>query len=100
MSELKGSQRKHLRGLAHDLKPVVLIGKNGVAEMVLKSIDQALNDHELIKVKFIDFKDEKKTLAAKIAENCGSELAGLIGNVAIFYRQQKDPKKRKIQLPG
>lgn len=99
MPELKGSQRKYLRGLAHDLKPVVLIGKNGVAEMVLKSIDQALNDHELIKVKFIDFKDEKKTLAAKIAENCASEMVGLIGNVAIFYRQHTDAKKRKIQVP-
>lgn len=99
MSELKGFQRKHLRGLAHDLKPVVMIGKNGVAETVLKSIDQALNDHELIKVKFLDFKSEKKILAAKIAEHCGSELAGLIGNIAIFYRRHKDPEKRQVELP-
>lgn len=99
MPELKGATRKYLRGLAHHLKPLVLVGQKGVTETLIEAVDEALELHELIKLKFNDFKDEKKTLAKEIEEKTRSEMVGMIGNVAIFYRQQPDEEKRKIQLP-
>ncbi|PID57546.1 ribosome assembly RNA-binding protein YhbY [candidate division KSB3 bacterium] len=99
MPELTAARRKYLRGLAHQLKPLVLIGQKGVSKSLIEAVDDALELHELIKLKFNDFKDEKATLAKDIEANTHSEIVGMIGNVAIFYRQQPDRKKRKIQLP-
>ena len=99
MNPLSGTQRKYLRGLAHSLRPVIMVGKNGITTELIKAADEALSTHELIKVKFVDFKEDKKQLSQDIAEHTSSEAAGLIGNVAIFYRQQPDKEKRKITLP-
>jgi len=99
MDKLKGSQKKYLRSQAHHLKPLVIIGAKGLTEQLIGSVDLALKDHELIKVKFGEFKEEKKEISAQIAQVTKSELIGLIGNVAIFYRQQHDPEKRKIKIP-
>ncbi len=98
MTKLKGSQRRYLRGLANTMKPVVMIGKSGVNEQVLAAIDEALEVHELIKVRFQEFKEEKKELGKVIEEKCRCEMVGLIGHVAIFYRQNPDAEKRKIRL--
>ena len=99
MDKLKGSQKKCLRSQAHHLKPLVIIGAKGLTEQLIGSVDLALKDHELIKVKFGEFKEEKKEISAQIAQVTKSELIGLIGNVAIFYRQQQEPEKRKIKIP-
>lgn len=98
MDPLKGSQRKYLRGEAHHLKPLVLIGAKGVTDQLLGSVNQALKDHELIKIKFGEFKEAKKEISEEIAQATKSELVGLIGNVAILYRQNPDPEKRKIKM--
>jgi RNA-binding protein len=97
---LKGSQRTYLRGLAHGLRPVIQVGKNGITPELIKAVDEALEIHELIKVKFVDFKEARKTLSQEIGERTSSEAVGLIGNVAIFYREQPDEDKRKITLPS
>lgn len=99
MPTLKGSVRTYLRGLAHHLKPVVFVGQQGVTESFIQAVDQALEAHELIKVKFNSLKEEKKILSKEIEEKTQSEMVGLIGNIVIFYRQQPDETKRKIQLP-
>ncbi len=99
MNQLSGTQRKYLRGLAHKLRPVIQVGKNGISTELIKAVDEALNIHELIKVKFVDFKEDRKEFSQEIAERTSSETAGLIGNIAIFYRQQPDKEKRKITLP-
>jgi putative RNA-binding protein, YhbY family len=99
MEQLKGSQRKYLRSQAHHLKPLVLIGRNGINKQVIGSVDLALKDHELIKVKFGEFKDAKKEMSAEIAEASKSEVVGIIGNIAIFFRQHPEPEKRKIKIP-
>lgn len=99
MEQLKGSQRKYLRGEAHHLKPLVMIGTKGVTEQLLGSVDLALKDHELIKVKFGELKEAKKEIAAQIAQATESEVVGLIGNIAIFYRQHPQSEKRKIKIP-
>ena len=97
--KLKGSEKKYLRGLAHGLKPLVQVGKKGLTEELVASVDLALNDHELIKVRFLEFKGEKKALSEDMAKKTGSELAGLIGNIAVFFRPHPDPAKRRIRLP-
>jgi len=98
MEKLKGSAKKNLRSQAHHLKPVVMVGRNGVSEQLIASVDAALKDHELIKVKFLDFKDEKKEISGEIAVVTKSEVVGIIGNIAIFYRQHPQPEMRKIKL--
>ncbi len=101
MENLKGYQKKYLKGLAHGMKPLVFVGQKGISANVTKAVNASLETHELIKVKFLDFKekDQKKKIAAAIAKETASVLVGMIGHMAIFYRRQQDPEKRKIQVP-
>ena len=96
---LKGSARTYLRGLAHHLKPVVYLGKQGITENFIKSVNQALDAHELIKLKFNSYKEQRKTLAKEIEEKTYSEMVGLVGNIAIYYREHHDKEQRKIYIP-
>jgi len=98
---LKGFQKKYLRGLAHGLKPVVLVGQSGVTEQVLRELDEALSRQELVKIRFLSVKDrqEKSLCIRQIEERSGGEAAGVIGHTAILYRRHRDPEKRKIRLP-
>jgi len=102
MQPLTSSQAKYLRGLAHALSPVVFVGHKGITPAVLDSVREALATHELIKLRFIDFKDRhlKAGLAAEIEEQTDSRLAGQTGHTAIFYRRHPDPEKRRVSLPG
>ena len=99
MNELSSGHRKYLRSQAHHLRPVVMVGKHGVTDTLVQSVDEALEAHELIKLKFIEHKTEKPALCAEIGKKTRSHLAGIIGHVAIFYRQHPDQDKRKIMLP-
>jgi RNA-binding protein len=99
VEELSSSQRQWLRRLAHDLKPVAQVGKNGLTEHVVAAVDQALQGSELIKVKFLDYQDQRRQLAETLVEETGSELVAIIGNVAVLYRQHPDPERRTIALP-
>jgi RNA-binding protein len=99
MTTLKGFQKKHLKGLAHGLKPVVQIGKEGITEGIIRAVDEGLFQHELIKIKFTDFKEQKEALTNEIEIKTGSERIGMIGHTAILYRPQVDPEKRKIVIP-
>ena len=96
---MNNAQRQFLRREAHDLRPVVQIGKNGLTEQLYAALENELDAHELIKIKFMDFRDEKRELAEELAERTRSTLIGIIGNIAIVYREQADPEKRKIRLP-
>ena len=101
MQALKGYQKKFLKARAHGLKPVVFIGQKGLTATLIESIQQALERHELIKVKFIEFKDRQQKLstAEAVTAEVDCQLVGMIGHMVILYRQQSDPEKRKIQLP-
>ena len=101
MKKLTGSQAKYLRGLAHDLKPIIFVGQKGATDALMATTEQAFERHELIKVKFIDFKEkrQKKEIAEAIELNTGCRLAGMIGHVATFYRPHSNPEKRRIVLP-
>lgn len=99
MTELTGAQRKYLRGMAHYLKPLVQVGKNGLTDPVIESIDKVLDDHELVKVR-ISGGEDKRGMADEIAGRTRSAFVGMVGFVLTLYRQQADPEKRTINLPG
>lgn len=96
---LTSKQRSYLSGLAAKLDPVVHLGKLGTEDGFLKALDKALEDHELVKIRFIDFKDDRKNIAHELATELKAELVRVIGHTAVFYRQSKNPEKQHIKLP-
>ncbi len=94
---LSPSQKRYLRGLAHSLKPVILTGNKGVTPALLKEFSAALDQHELVKVKLGDDRDERKLHMAELGEGAKAELVLSIGRVACFYRRNEE--KPKLALP-
>ncbi len=97
MITLTPAQRQYLKGLAHPLSPVVIIGEKGLSEAVMKEIDRALKAHELIKIKAGS--DEKETRSQWMAEICqqlGASPVQQIGKILVIYKQAEKPA---IQLP-
>ncbi len=101
MNSLKGFQKRFLRGVAHSLKPLVFVGQKGFTQSLVDAMDNALDHHELVKVKFVEFKEKEKKLAlvGQIEKTVPCEMVGLVGHIATFFRQQTDPEKRRINLP-
>ena len=98
MIELTSKQRKYLEKEAHDLQPVVIVGGAGVTDGVIQMTENSLATHELIKVKFNEYKDEAKELTAEICEKCNATLVRVIGFTAILYREAEEEKNRKYKL--
>jgi len=95
---LNNKQNRFLRAQAHSLKPVVLIGSAGLTDSVVNEINQALHDHELIKVRVnADDRETKKEMIDTITTQTESFLVQSIGHIGIFYRRNK--KNPKIELP-
>ena len=99
MNNLSSSQRSYLRSQAHHLEQVVLIGKDGITDGTIESIDRVLEARELIKIKFREFKDEKLSLSEKITEMTNSQIVGVIGHTVIIFRQNPDSDKKQIHIP-
>jgi RNA-binding protein len=97
--ELSSKQRAYLRKLAHDLNPVVMVGKEGMNNNIVRATERALDEHELLKLRFVDHKQEKREMSRYLADECSAELVSVIGNVAILFRQARDPDRRRIKLP-
>ena len=92
-------EKKHLRRLGHNLKPVVTVAGNGLSENVNNEIARAINDHELIKIKLVaDDRDAKKTLAETICTTHNAQLVQSIGHVILVYRKAKTPDPRLSNL--
>ena len=98
MIELNSRQRKYLEKEAHDLQAVVIVGGAGVTDGVISMTDNSLAAHELIKIKFNEYKDEIKELTAEICEKCDATLVRIIGFTAILYREAEQPEDRKYKL--
>jgi RNA-binding protein len=95
---LTGKQRRHLRALGHELKPIVLVGKGGIDEGLVAALDQALADHELVKVKIGEGAGlERSEAADQLAEKTHSEVAQVLGYTVLLYRAHPDDPK--IELP-
>jgi len=83
---LTNAEKRDLKARAARLEPVVKLGHGGMSEGFLKSLDTALAQHGLVKMKFSDHKEERKALAPQIAAHTGSALVQQVGNVAVFFR--------------
>lgn len=94
---LSTKQKQFLKGLAHHLSPVVMLGANGLTEGVLAEIGNALNYHELIKVKISGAERETKQLIIDaIVRETQANAVQTIGHILVLYRPSDEPK---IQLP-
>ena len=95
---LTSSQIRYLRGLAHPLKPVLLLGGKGVTAGVLKELEQALDDHELIKVRLGGGdRTERAAELDKLVESSRAETVQTIGHIAVLFR--RNDEKPQIALP-
>ena len=91
-TSLSPARRTELRGEAHSLKPVVMIGDKGLTEVVLAEIDRALKAHELIKVKAAtDDREARDAWLAKICEALQAHPVQQIGKVLVIYRENPEP---------
>ncbi len=96
---LTPKQRSFLRGKAHHLKPVVMIGKEGISESIVKFTDKSLEDHELIKVK-IPAEDQDEFLANvdELMAQTKAEVVQKIGHLLVIYRKAKEPGRVSLEL--
>ncbi len=92
---LNGAQRRHLRGLAHPLKPVIFVGEAGVSDAVIRALDEALASHELVKVRLRQPRNKKQT-ARMLADTSAAALCGVVGHTVVLYRPDSDSPKIKI----
>ncbi len=97
--QLTEKQRRHLKGLAHPLKPVILMGNAGLTPAVVAETDRALLQHELIKVRLPGLdREERDAALAELAQRTTSAMVTRIGHVAVLYRPH--PDLPKISLPA
>ena len=96
---LSSKQTRHLRSLAHHLKPVVQIGGRGISVALIGATDDALEAHELIKVKLGDIEDrsEVRAAATTLSEETGSDVVQVIGKTIVLFRQRE--KESAYRLP-
>ena len=94
---LTGKQKRFLRGLGHALKPVITVGKGDVSEALIKETDEALNSHELIKVKILEScMMDRHQVAEELSEGCKADLAQVLGRTLLLYKAAKEPR---LELP-
>ena len=87
---MNSADKKKLRAEAHALKPVIMIGQSGLTAAVLAETEQALDSHELIKVKIRAEREERKLICERICIDTGAELIQTIGQIAVIYRLNPD----------
>jgi RNA-binding protein len=96
---LSEKQRRHLRGVAHPLKPVIMIGNAGLTDGVVAETERALHDHELLKVKLRGAdRADRDAMLATLAQRTASELVHRIGHVGVLYK--KHPKLPRVMVPA
>ncbi len=97
-SKLTPKQRRHLSGLGHTLQAIVTIGKDGLTDAVVAALEQALLDHELVKVRVgSSSSEDRKEVGARLAERADAEQVSVIGKTMLIYKAH--PEKPKIKLP-
>jgi RNA-binding protein len=94
---LTGKQKRFLRGIGHDLKPVVMIGKGEITGTVCGEVTAALEFHELIKVKILEScMTDRHEIAESLARECSADVAQVLGRTVLLYKKSRDAK---IELP-
>ena len=95
--DLNQKQIKYLKGLGHQLAPVVMVADKGLTENVIAAINEALDSHELIKVKVRQQRDARVEIFKQIIEQTGATMITTIGMIILLYRPGQ---KNKVELPG
>jgi RNA-binding protein len=96
--QLSSNQKRYLRGIAHGLDPVIMVGQKGVTPALLKELDGALAHHELVKVKLADADREDRAETIEVLREAShAALVQTIGRIACFFR--RNPQQPKIELP-
>jgi len=93
MKLVSGAALRQFKAQAQRLESTFKIGHAGLSPTLVQAVDQAFGTHEVIKVKFVSFKEQKDELAQKLAESTSSQLIQRVGNVAVLCR----PKPRNDQ---
>ena len=97
---LTGAQKTFLRGLGQRLEPALKVGKGGLTSEFYSELQRRLNADELVKLRFLGAeRDERAALCEEIADQGRCVCVGTVGHMALFYRQQPDEERRRIQLP-
>ena len=93
------TQKKFLRGLGHQLKPVIMVGDAGLTESLLKEFCSTLEHHELIKVSVrVGDRKARDAIIEELCRSGSAELVQRVGNMALLYRE--NPEKKKIVIPN
>lgn len=95
---LTSRQRGYLSGLAQTRDCLVTLGRSGSTPELAERLEELLAAHELVKLRFGDFKESRRELAEELARKTGSELVRIIGFVAVFWKPNPDPEKRTIDI--
>ena len=98
MDELNNAQLRKLKAMAQRMEASVKVGKQGLSEPFIKSLDEELSRHELVKVKFVEFKEQKKELGPQLAERTNSRLVMQVGNVVVLFRRNAEEAKQKVNF--
>jgi len=89
--ELNSKKRAYLRKVAHDMSPLVRVGKDGFSENIISSILDAIDKRELIKVKILQNSEvDKRELATELAEKSGCQVVGITGRIITLFKENKD----------
>ncbi len=97
--KLNGKQRRHLRSLGHHLEPVVQIGKEGLSQGVFTAVDEAVERHELVKLRVgTECPTPRKAVAEQLAAALGVQVAQILGRTILVYRRH--PTEPVLKLPG
>jgi len=91
LEPLKNPEIRRLKAAAQLMKPTLKIGKAGLTEGFIRTVSEMLDQHELVKIKFVDFKDQKKEMAPLLAEKTRSHLVMRVGNVMVLCRPKAAP---------
>jgi RNA-binding protein len=97
LEPLTNPQIRKFKATAQQLEPMLKVGKAGLSEGFIRSVDLALAQHELVKIKFVEFKAEKKELAPQLAEKTASHLIMRVGNVMVLHRPK--PASAPVVVP-
>jgi RNA-binding protein len=89
--KLTNNQKKYLRGIAHGLNPMIMIGANGVTESLMAELESTLAHHEILKIKIASAdRDERKEIIQHLVDETGALLVQTIGKICVIYRQNDE----------
>lgn len=89
--KLTNNQKKYLRGIAHGLNPMIMIGANGVTESLMAELESTLAHHEILKIKIASAdRDERKEIIQHLVKETGALLVQTIGKICVIYRQNDE----------